>query len=296
VRTDSLSKLFGDPEGLAKTQFRLAQELCAECRDYHATWPYRRLSRMIFGIEASVDIVGPLLRRVTPPNGRILVAGAADAGMLALTAQATKTRTPSIDVADHCPTPLAICRRFARTQKLSMRTRHLEFGSPALIARYDVIFGDCILQFLPRRFRVAFLKNLRQAMTENGALVVVERLRTGSEDRSRRRDYAAETLDALARRDIELPEDALAFRRRLERVVSARRARISLASENLPSVLAEAGFHVAPLSAHEGQRTAILPNGERVTMEIAVASPRRTGSMRESTDAPARSRRHQAAS
>ena len=285
-----ITELFGDPEGLAKHQFRAAQELCAECRDYHAVWPYRRLSRMIFGIEASADIAETLLKSVTPRNGRILIAGAADAGMLALTAKATKGLTPSIDVADRCPTPLATCRRYARMHGLSIRTLHLDFGGLPQEQRYDVVFGDCVLLFLPRRFRVAFLRRIAQAMTADSALVLIERLRTGSEERSRRKDYASVTLSALERRGITLPEDELTFRRRLDRVVNARRARISHASETLESVLAEAGFRANTSTGHDRLRSAILPNGERVTVEIAVASPGGTGRVRDTARAAVPSR------
>jgi hypothetical protein len=291
VNTDTRTELFGDPEGLAKHQFRTAQELCAECRDYHAIWPYRRLSRMIFGIEASADIAEALLKSVTPRNGRILIAGAADAGMLALTDKATRRLTPSIDVADRCPTPLAICRRYARAHKLSIRTLHLDFGGLPQEQRYDVVFGDCVLQFLPRRFRVAFLKRLAQSMTDRGALILVERRRTGSEERSRWKDYASETLSALAKQGIRLPEDEAAFQRRLDNVVHARRTRISHASENLESVLAEAGFRVNTSIGHERLRSVILPNGERVTVGIAVASPGGTGRVRETARASGASRK-----
>ena len=137
-----MRELFGDPGSFAAYQFRLAQELCAECRDYHAIWPYRRLSRTVSGIEATADIVGALLRESTQPNGRILIAGAADAGVLALTVQATENLTPFIDVADRCPTPLAVCRRFAETHGFSITTLHLDLGSFAPAQHYDVVFGD----------------------------------------------------------------------------------------------------------------------------------------------------------
>jgi len=273
--TSGVRELFGDPGTLAPYQFRLAQDLCAECRDYHAIWPYRRLSRTVSGIEATADIVEALLREATQPNGRILIAGAGDAGMLALTVQATKNLTPFIDVADRCQTPLAVCRRYAETHGLTITTLHLDFGSSTLAQRYDVVFGDCILQFVPRQFHVEVLRRLAQAMTKRSTLVLVERLRASAGSESRRGDRAAETLSGLAAQGIELPEDEPAFLLRLNRMLNAQRTRIADYSVpcDLSSCLAEAGFHLRDLSDPDRQRTAPLPDGESVTMKIAVASP-----------------------
>jgi hypothetical protein len=273
--TSSVTDLFGDPAGLAEYQFRLALDRCAECRDYHSVWPYRRLSRMVFGIETGADIVEALLREFTQQNGRILIAGSADAGLTALTARATKDQNPFIDVADRCPTPLGVCRRFAQAQSLPVRTLQLDFGSTLPQRRYDVVFGHCIVQFVPPPSRVDFLRKLGQAMTRRGALILVERLHIRKEDDLRHRDYAAETLDALAAQGIKLPEDESSFRVRLDRIVNVRRTRIehSLSSSELNSCLAGAGFHIRELSDCDRQRTVILPNGESVTLEFAVAFP-----------------------
>jgi hypothetical protein len=293
ISTSLATELFGDPLGLAPHQFRMAQDLCAECRDYHALWPYRRLSRMVLGIEGSADIVQTLLRQVTPPNGRILIAGSADAGMLAMTAHATRDLKPFIDVADRCPTPLATCRRYAAMQGLSFTPVQMDIRKSAPPQLYDVVYGDCVLQFMPRRDRVGFLRRLGRAMTERGTLIFVERLRTGREEGSRRRDHAFETLDALAALGIELPEDEASFRLRLDAIVTTRRERLDAGSERLESALVAAGFHVSALGGDEQQRTGILPNGESVTMEIVVASPARRIRGRKSGGAAAPPRPHQ---
>jgi hypothetical protein len=125
-----MAGLFGDPLRLAGYQFRLAQDLCAECRDYHALWPYRRLSGMVFGVETGASIVEALFRDVTPPNGRVLIVGSADAGPTDLVVRATKGLAPSIDVVDRCATPLAVCRRYAEMHGLSISTRRLDCAAP----------------------------------------------------------------------------------------------------------------------------------------------------------------------
>jgi hypothetical protein len=270
-------ELFGDPTTLAQYQFRLAQELCSECRDYHATWPYRRLSRTVGGIEANADITEALLRESVQPNARILIAGAADAGMLALTADATKDLTPSIDVADRCPTPLAVCRLYAKTRGLSINTLELDLSISVPPHRYDVVYGDCILQFVPQQFHVDVLRKLGQAMTKRGALILVERLRAKGEYGSRSKDRAVETLNALAAHGIKLPEDEAGFLLRLNRMLNAHRTRITEypAPSNLSFCLAAAGFRLKELSDGNREQTDFLPTGETVTIKVTVAFPMR---------------------
>lgn len=275
VHASRVRDLFGDPENLAPYQFRLAQDLCADCRDYHAIWPYRRLSRTVSGIEATADIVQTVLREASRPNGRILIAGAADAGMLALTLEATKDLAPVIDVADRCATPLAVCRRYAERLGHAITTHQLDLGTNAPSAHYDVVFGDCILQFLPQQLHVEVLRKLGQTMSEASTLVLVERLRVQAGG-PRPGNRAAETLSGLAAQGIELPEDEPAFVSRLNRMLDAQRTRIAAysAPNDLSSSLVEAGFNLRTLSVTEGQRT-VLQDGGRVTMKIEVASLRR---------------------
>jgi hypothetical protein len=270
-------ELLGDPAGLAEYQFRLAMERCAECRDYHAVWPYRRLSLTVAGIESTADIVGQLFRDALPLNGRILIAGAADAGMLALTAGETKSLKPRIDVADRCPTPLAVCRRYAESQGLSIRTLQLDLTERLPSERYDVVFADCVLQFVPREAHVGFLSRLREAMTSRSALVLVERLRMSKAEGSGsgRKDRAGGIVAALAANRIPLPEHEASFALRLNSMLNTRQTRFAdfSAADELSDRVAQAGYRLRPLGKDDSQRTVYLQNGDRVVMTMVVGSP-----------------------
>jgi len=265
--------LFGDPADLAAHQFRLALELCADCRDYHAVWPYRRLSRTVSGIEATADIVKALLRDVTPRGGQVLIAGSADAGMLALAAQAAKTLAPQIVVADRCATPLAVCRRYAETHGLSIATLQTELGGALQSQSHDVVFADGVLQFMPRQSHAAVLRKLRGMMSARGALVLVERVRTSGEGGSPRADGGTEVVKALATQGVALPEDEATFVLRLNGMLMARQKRFNdCSAEDLERSLAEAGFRIRSLEPDQQQRIVILQNGDRVKMRIVVAT------------------------
>jgi hypothetical protein len=258
--------LLGDPAGLAEYQFRLALDLCTDCRDYHAIWTYRRLARSVSGIESTADIVGGLLRRAVADNGRILVAGAADAGMLALAAQATEGLAPRIDVADRCPTPLAVCRRYAETQGLSITTYQLDFGNRVPPQRYDAVLADCVLQFVPRESHVDVLRRLRETMSARGALVLAERVRSAMDGGLPQRDRADELRSALAAQRIKLPEDEASFHLRLNRMLDAQRTRLArcFVAADLSTRVVEAGFRIWDLRDEDRERTVVVPGGGSV--------------------------------
>jgi hypothetical protein len=212
---------------------------------------------------------------VVQRDGRILIAGAADAGMLALTANATKNLHPQIDVADRCPTPLAVCRRYAEAQGFPVGALHVDLADRWPPHRYDAVFADCVLQFVPREAHVGFLRRLRETMNRRSVLILVERLRTPKPGSPPRRDRAAELVAALAENGIPLPEDEATFVQRLNGMLSARQTRFAdfSAADELPSRVVQAGFRLKTLGDDERQRTVFLANGDRVVMTLVVASP-----------------------
>ena len=70
-----------DLADLAAFEFQTAQTGCVACHDYHSLWGYLRLTGITGNsFQADRDILEPLLHQHTPEGGRVLIAGAADAG------------------------------------------------------------------------------------------------------------------------------------------------------------------------------------------------------------------------
>ena len=269
--------LLGDPLGLAEYQYRLASQLCGPCRDYHALWPYRRLAGIVSGVEPDAPVLEPALREATPRNGHVLIAGAADAGMLGLVVRATERATPAIAVADRCATPLAVCRRYAESRGLSVATHLLDLAAIARAEHFDVVFAHGFIQFIPEEARVAYLRSLGGMLNPGGTVVIAERLRVKAGHEPRQGDYTNELIATLRAEGIPLPEREDAFRQRLEREVAALRERIAgaLGPDDLGACFAAAGFHVTARTNLERRRTVTVRNGgsETVTMQIVVARP-----------------------
>ena len=89
--------------------YEVAGRLCGSCRDLHALWPYIRLSRSSTGLERSGSVLETALRSFIGEGLRkILIAGAADTGLLSLVVRAAGDLDTDVTVLDVCASPLAL--------------------------------------------------------------------------------------------------------------------------------------------------------------------------------------------
>jgi hypothetical protein len=111
---------------IAAEGFQLADRLCRGCGQLHALWPYIRLARATSaGLEdASSQLQAVLSGLFAAGRRHVLVAGAADTGLLALVARAGAGHPLDIVVLDRCETPLELCRRLAQRWSLPITTWH----------------------------------------------------------------------------------------------------------------------------------------------------------------------------
>jgi SAM-dependent methyltransferase len=249
-----------DMLALAEYEFRIARSLCGECREYHALYTYTRLAGVNKSVITDGDVATAALRKAAPRNARILIAGAADAGLLSLTARATLTLDPAITVVDRCPTPLAVCRRFADQHAFSVTTLEANLTREAVPGSFDVAFAHNILLFIPEDRRVDFFANLGRSLGSGGSLVLINRIRhpERKEDGSVRfGKFADEIEKGLAEREIPLPEPDADFRRRLEAAaaVEYKRSGVSLTLPQIEASLAGAGFQIDERIEHYRRRS-----------------------------------------
>ena len=100
------------PHVAAETFASAHRSCCSACREMHALWPYIRLAGAWLGGEASSPrLISALADCLADGRRKVLIAGAADTGLLALTARAGGTQRPDIAVLDRCATPIEACRR-----------------------------------------------------------------------------------------------------------------------------------------------------------------------------------------
>jgi hypothetical protein len=272
-----MSQLHGDAEALAEFQFRHALAACGECRDYHALWPYRRLAGMVHDADVDAHLIGPLIRAALGKGDRMLIAGAADAGLLALAAAATAGRAVTFDVVDRCATPLAVCRRYMAAHDISGTTKEEDLPSISPDSRYGAILAHSVLQFVPEAGRQGFLQRCKQSLVDGGTLIFAERLQPAKSEENRHRSYPREMLDALAASHIRLPEEEAEFLERLRASLGERRLRLSAAlrSGELPALLEAAGYSLPYSEEHLLSRrmTAARDAAPDITVSIVAAVP-----------------------
>ena len=144
---------------------------------------------------------------------RVLIAAAADTGLLASVARAAAGREIEIRVVDRCETPLELCRRFARHWSLPVETKIAQL-TQLETDTFDLVYANSILQFFPAERRIDVLTQLRRTLRPGGHLALV--FNTGGGSPKYRSGYAEWVFAELDRQKIQLPDTHEIFRRRLD--------------------------------------------------------------------------------
>src|SRR5262249_18439351 len=133
----------------AAQAYQLSDRLCGSCRDLHALWPYIRLSRSSTGVEVEGSRLTEVLRRLIAAGGRdVLIAGAADTGLLALVARAGADHLVNIVVLDICETPLELCRQFAKQWSIPITTIRQDLRELDVRQQFDLVLVHGTLHFI----------------------------------------------------------------------------------------------------------------------------------------------------
>lgn len=261
----------------AAESFRLSQGLCRDCEHFHALWPYLRMARSSPSVDAGIEALQARLAGLLSGGGRrIAIAGAGDAGLLALVARAAAGSAENILVIDRCATPLELCRAFAGRWSLPLQTLKHDLTALALEEDADVVLAHSVLSFIPREKRLDLLRRLNRSLSPDGHLLI--KFNTGRpKAASSEYDYAEATAAALEGRGVTLPEARPAFLARLREFGLAQSER-ELAFETANSVQAlldAAGFRMEELTPIEKDRAAAFGYHAEVAREsfFAVARP-----------------------
>jgi hypothetical protein len=158
---------------------------------------------------------------------RVLIAGAADTGLLASVARAAAGHAMTIEVVDRCATPVELCRRFAEHWSLPVAARVVDLAE--LDARgFDLVYANSVLPFIPAGQRGDVLVRMRQALRPGGHLLLVFNT-GGGVARDASRHYRSGQCDGaiaeLDRLKIPLPDAREAFHQRMENYVREMEAR-----------------------------------------------------------------------
>jgi SAM-dependent methyltransferase len=214
---------------LASEAYRLGTERCSTCRDMHTLWPYIRLTRASAGVETGGSGLELLLRELLAKSRlKVLIAGSADTGLMALVANASSGHGVDITVLDLCDTPLAMCRRLAAEWFLPVETLRRDLIELDLQSRYDVVLVHGTLHYIHNDRKPLAVRQLARSLRPGGRLLIqfnVSPPFSGPSPDGRRDNYADWVVDELKRQDIPLPDDEAEFRARLTAHAGKRKQR-----------------------------------------------------------------------
>jgi SAM-dependent methyltransferase len=289
LATSRIAPCTEDLERLAAAQYQLADRFCDSCRNYHALWPYRRIARIVASVEASAPYFSSaLVELFKSGRRRLLIAGAADTGLLALAARAGSLFDVDIAVLDRCRTPLELCREFAQRWSLAAAMRHEDLNCLDAQAEFDVVIMNSTLLFIAAEQRVDVLSRLRRALRPDGRLVHVFNVSariSGAAAPQFRAGYSGWIIDELKSRGIPLPESEETFICRLHDYAREFESREGTFSrlEDVVALQQQAGF--TNVSCVESDLGATLPWKKFVAKlskrrYVVVAEPTRDGGNR----------------
>lgn len=149
------------------------------CDWYHGLWPTLRLFGMAATPERHAAFFHDVFSEAANAGGfgRALVCGTADYAMPALVHQVYGQcgRTPDLTVLDLCPTPLALCTRFARQVGVSWQTIARDALAPGG-ATYDLICSHSFLSRFDAQTRPLLMTRWHDALRPGGRVVTTTRL------------------------------------------------------------------------------------------------------------------------
>lgn len=241
-----------DLRQLAVESFDLAGRLCTSCKNFHTLWPYHRLAEAAGGDVGIPAVQAALTRLLSPSRRKIMIAGSADSGLLAVVARAANPQT-DITVLDRCETPLVLSRRFSQRWSLPSTLLHLDLRELSIESHFDLVFVHMLLQFIPAGQHLDVMLRLKRSLRPDGRLLLVFRTSPRIDEKLAtfyRRDYPLHLVAQLEAQGVILPETRETFLSRLAIYFEERRMRegTHASRQEVEALIAAAGFETEELT------------------------------------------------
>jgi SAM-dependent methyltransferase len=158
----------------------LARSACSpECEPYHGLIQHLRVLGVVAAPDRHAEFYGQALGAVAADGGtRVLIAGAADYGMVAqvLTAFAAAGSHPQITLIDRCRTPLLLSTWFAAERGVRIATAVADAERYVPDEPVDAVITDSLLTLLGPDGRERALGAWHDALRPGGRVVTVLRI------------------------------------------------------------------------------------------------------------------------
>lgn len=155
---------------------------CApDCRGYHTGWLALQSLQIISGLSYEREEMVRNLRRrhAERPISSLMIAGAADFGMLSVVHEAlgSDITTAPVTILDRCLTPLLLCELYAQRMGFAVEVVQADLVNWPKPRQFDVILGHSILSFIVPEQRGVFIASLTSHLAPEGRLVLYQSIR-----------------------------------------------------------------------------------------------------------------------
>ena len=222
-----------DLPNLSQLAYTVSARECGACRDYHVTWPYLRLvggsnSGPEFCWTRQIDILVKTM--ADRQSVRWLLAGSADAGVLALVAQAMSA-TPdvahSVTIVDQCNTPLTLCNAYADAKGFQVETVKQDLLGFSRPGAFDIVLFHHAIMFFDEPGRDQLMRNTAEWLVPGGCVVAAVYYETNETRGTEHKHtlgpwHQAVIKSAVASGELDPPEDLEVFLQRLRTRISLR--------------------------------------------------------------------------
>lgn len=154
------------------------------CAWYHGSWPVLRALGVINSPGSDDDfLLRALAQGIAAGARRVLVSGAADAGMLArVTSVLPAGEDVRISMLDYCRTPLELGRRHAAARGIAIETVCADILDYEDAAGFDLLCTHSFLTFFAPADRQRLLRRWWRLLRPGGRVVTAQRIRPGETD------------------------------------------------------------------------------------------------------------------
>jgi SAM-dependent methyltransferase len=220
------------------------------CAWHHGLWPTLRL----LGLVTEPALHGEFLRRalggIEGGHPSVLLSGASDHALLALTLSALGDRKARITAIDICDTPLMLERWYADRVRATVTTRRADILGYEDADPFDAICTHAFLSHFDATQRIALVKKWHALLRPGGKVITVNRLRPGRE--AAWLPFSVDQIWAYRARVVELARERSLEVPGLERAAEAyarRQAVFPMGSAGeLRALFEQAGFAIEHIS------------------------------------------------
>jgi hypothetical protein len=160
-----------DLDWQAQRGLELGSALCACEGHYHTLWGSLRVAGLNNTMKGEAphltEMMAPLLR----DGMRVLIAGAADPGVLCGIGRIFSPRMPAFTVIDKCKAPLALIGEFAASRAIACRALHMDLLDLDGSEQWDQIVLHYTADYMNASFRGRLFRSLAACLAPGGTLI-----------------------------------------------------------------------------------------------------------------------------